>query len=766
MKSFSRIINNSIIIAIFLFVTEVDASCPNLCNGNGVCDKFSRCTCASGFQGADCSEKRCPFSIAWSDMATATDVAHASAECSNRGICDRESGNCACMSGFSGSACERLSCPDDCNGQGICFSIHDLASRTRNEYSEKFTYRQPPLTMIAWDADKIQGCKCDDFLYGYDCSFKKCPQGDDPLTANQVNEIQLIKCTSVAGYFTLFYQGVPSTTIPYSANAQVVKAALLNIPEITDVKVTFSQGAHTQACQATNANIISVEFTQQFGPQHPLVPYLDSALITAGGVVEVAVAGDAFQDAHGRTITSVLGTKENDLCSGRGLCSRTDGLCSCYDTNGDAYESSDGYGNAGSRGDCGWLKSPTTVRASTCPGEMQCSGHGVCDSASGSFRCSCSTGWTGGDCSEKLCPNGRSWYGYPTADYQAHNDYSECSNMGNCDYTVGQCVCRENFYGEACEYMACGGGVTNACSGHGRCMSMAELAYWADDNGDATEIVYGSDYNDFMTWDYDRIHGCKCDEGFDGYDCSLKLCPMGDDAGTYEDHVEVQLLQCLANNGNFTLSFRQAKTELLYPNTSAIELKAALVKLKTIDNINVYFLQDIQYPNGTLNYVKPDKVTHNGNDVTLKGANDASGTFIPDLVYIAHNVNATINSSLCQTDGSQIAIISFDWTHGDLPAILLDPLHMLEDYDNGNGVPGSGRVNVYHDGGTIGGLKSVAGTTEVAVCNNRGLCDINTGACHCFEDWTSSDGSYRGGPGSTGDCGLRDVEKLASRVYP
>ena len=24
------------------------------------------------------------------------------------------------------------------------------------------------------------------------------------------------------------------------------------------------------------------------------------------------------------------------------------------------------------------------------------------------------------------------------------------------------------FYGEACEYMACGGGVSNPCNGHGR----------------------------------------------------------------------------------------------------------------------------------------------------------------------------------------------------------------------------------------------------------------------------------------------------------
>lgn len=54
-----------------------------------------RCTCDAEYQGADCSERICPFGHAWSDVATATDVAHAEAECSNRGICNRKNGNCS-----------------------------------------------------------------------------------------------------------------------------------------------------------------------------------------------------------------------------------------------------------------------------------------------------------------------------------------------------------------------------------------------------------------------------------------------------------------------------------------------------------------------------------------------------------------------------------------------------------------------------------------------------------------------------------------------
>lgn len=47
---------------------------------------------------------------AWSDMATNNDTAHAPAECSNRGACDRATGECRCSSGFEGHACERCEC--------------------------------------------------------------------------------------------------------------------------------------------------------------------------------------------------------------------------------------------------------------------------------------------------------------------------------------------------------------------------------------------------------------------------------------------------------------------------------------------------------------------------------------------------------------------------------------------------------------------------------------------------------------------------------
>eukprot|EP01038_Epipyxis_sp_PR26KG_P005240 gene5240-7282_t len=746
-----QILLPTLILFLINFIWNIDASCPNHCNNHGTCDKFSRCTCAKGYQGADCSERICSFGSAWTDEAIATDSAHAPAECSNRGICNREEGICDCMEGFTGAACERLACSSDCTGNGICYSMKDLASKTRNDLSESFEYGK------VWDADKMRGCKCDNFRTGYDCSLKLCPTGDDPLTTGQVNEVQLLQCTAQQGSFVLYYDGLPSSTIPYNANAEVVLKALQTIPLLHGkISVTFSQ-LHGRVCQV-NANVVSIKFIDQFGPQNPLVAFLDPTLTDNGGSLVILADGvSSLIDKSGKKYYSVKGSKENDLCANRGICDLSEGVCGCFSTNGDIYGSSDGYGNAGPRGDCGYIVSTTDGKVGTCPGELPCSGHGVCDTTN--YRCACSSGWSGGDCSEKTCPSGLAWFGYPSSDNQAHDQYEECSNMGLCDKITGKCVCRQNFYGEACQYLSCGGGLLNPCNGHGRCMSMAELALWAQDNGDATDYVYGSDPNNFYTWDYNRIHGCLCDKGYSGYDCSLKDCPTGDDPGTYEDHVEVQLLQCIANGGNFTLSFRQAITEKLSSNITAIELQDALLKLPTIgQKLRVYFIRDTFrgiIPNDTFHIIKPLKSLPYG---FPNWAIEKNNSWIDKMLLINQTnydpSNPFNNSTFCQTDGTQVAIIIFDSNHGDLPSIILHQNSLTDDVTY-NGERGSGRMKIFSDGQSVYGLPSIKGTTEVDICNNRGLCDVTTGTCQCFLTWDSSDGARQGQSGDTGDCGYR-----------
>lgn len=99
--------------------------------------------------------------------------AHEYRECSNKGICDRASGTCACFEGYDGSACQRASCPSNenglCSGHGVCETIKEIADR---DFSNIYKL---------WDERSTMGCVCDGGYIGPDCSQKVCKYGVDPL---------------------------------------------------------------------------------------------------------------------------------------------------------------------------------------------------------------------------------------------------------------------------------------------------------------------------------------------------------------------------------------------------------------------------------------------------------------------------------------------------------------------------------------------------------------------------------------------------------
>lgn len=107
------------------------------------------------------------------------DEAHFYRECSNKGLCDRETGLCECFPGYEGSGCRRTACPQDCNGNGICRTILESGRADADDYS-------------AWDGEKTQLCVCDPGWTGPACSMRSCPKGADPVAYNYrvTNSIQ------------------------------------------------------------------------------------------------------------------------------------------------------------------------------------------------------------------------------------------------------------------------------------------------------------------------------------------------------------------------------------------------------------------------------------------------------------------------------------------------------------------------------------------------------------------------------------------------
>lgn len=102
-------------------------------------------------------------------MRQSAQEGHFYAECSNRGLCNRESGECECFTGYEGTACNRTVCPNDCSGHGTCGSIREALPST-SDY-------------LLWDADKTYGCTCDPEYFGNDCAKRRCYRNDDPLTS-------------------------------------------------------------------------------------------------------------------------------------------------------------------------------------------------------------------------------------------------------------------------------------------------------------------------------------------------------------------------------------------------------------------------------------------------------------------------------------------------------------------------------------------------------------------------------------------------------
>lgn len=350
----------------FFYLSAVSASCDNNCGGHGTCMTDEVCQCYDNWgiglshDSGDCSDRVCPYELAWIDIPDKSGMFHKYMECAGRGICNRATAECLCFDGYEGKGCQRTSCPNDCSGHGTCEYIEDLrypalwdkttvlwdqtTLGTNDPYYYQFDY-------YTWDTRKTRGCVCDSTYGDIDCSKRMCPHGNDVLSIRddllvslkyQVQELKFQASSGLSSLdgstFALTFVSRLNetfTTIPIvfdsSSNGVVdmtndIHLALLNLPNRVIDAITVSSAVNRDKVT------IYVTFTGDAvqGQQNLLV--VEDYECSVGCTPKIT--GLDLQTRVGLTTSNITETKPADYntyeCGRRGKCDYSSGLCECF----------------------------------------------------------------------------------------------------------------------------------------------------------------------------------------------------------------------------------------------------------------------------------------------------------------------------------------------------------------------------------------------------------------------------------------------------
>ena len=116
-----------------------------------------------------------------------------------------------------------------------------------------------------------------------------------------------------------------------------IRNRLEELETINNVRVSFSAltSGVPQACAASPGVEMHITFLSQNGDV-PAITATTTSLTGTNAAITI------FEKTKGST--------EDVLCADHGLCNYETGICNCFDQ----MTSSDGQGNAGTKGDCGF----------------------------------------------------------------------------------------------------------------------------------------------------------------------------------------------------------------------------------------------------------------------------------------------------------------------------------------------------------------------------------------------------------------------------
>ncbi len=240
------------------------------------------------------------------------------------------------------------------------------------------------------------------------------------------------------------------------------------------------------------------------------------------------------------------------------------------------------------------------------------------------------------------------------------------------------------------------------CSGSGTCLSLLDAGLLA-----SPKVAYNT------RWDHDMILGCRCLQGFYGFDCSQRACPASVDpevvaAGSATRESQKFTCQCAgACTGTTAIISNGQYSRTIFPNT---------VIRKVFEN--------------------PDS------QIAGSMVGHSLESIIADFLDVSvHSFAITYSSSpgpmpetFCQGGGTTEITVTFAYNAGNLDLLQLAPGLM----DGSNAA--------------VTSVTAVSDGSPKLPCSGRGVCDAQ-GGCTCAVGYSFSNGDSLAG--EIPDCGFR-----------